>query len=113
MPRLNGRRSRILTDLLGAGGVLAELTEDSAIRLLPLADRDAGEMIDELKITKLLSGYRGARKGDLEALEQAVLALATMAEALGDRLVEAEINPLFVLPEGEGVAAADGLVVLA
>ena len=99
--------------LLGAGGVLAELTEDSAIRLLPLADRDAGEMIDELKITKLLSGYRGARKGDLEALEQAVLALANMAEALGDRLVEAEINPLFVLPEGEGVAAADGLVVLA
>ena len=99
--------------LLGAGGVLAELTEDSAIRLLPLTDQDAEEMIGELKVTKLLGGYRGAKVGDLAALKQAVLALAQMAESLGDRLVEAEINPLFVLPEGQGVAAADGLVVLA
>lgn len=99
--------------LLGAGGVLAELTEDSAIRLLPLTESDAEEMIGELKVTKLLSGYRGAKAGDLAALKQAVLALAEMAQSLGDRLVEAEINPLFVLPEGEGVAAADGLVVVA
>jgi hypothetical protein len=43
----------------------------------------------------------------------AVLAFAAMAEALGDRLVEAEINPLFVMPEGQGVRAVDGLAVLA
>jgi hypothetical protein len=40
------------------------------------------------------------------------MAFAGMVSSLGDRLVEAEINPLFVLPEGQGVRAADGLVVL-
>jgi len=42
----------------------------------------------------------------------AILAFSDMIVDLGDRLVEAEINPLFVLPEGQGVRAADGLVVL-
>ena len=49
----------------------------------------------------------------MEALIAAIERFAAMALALGDTLLEAEINPLFVLPRGEGVMAADGLVVLA
>jgi acetate---CoA ligase (ADP-forming) len=48
----------------------------------------------------------------VQALFQAINQLAGLAEALGERLLEAEINPLFVLPAGQGVVAADGLVVL-
>ncbi len=97
--------------LLGLGGVTAELFEDVAIRLLPIGRTDAESMVGELKARKLLAGFRGAPPADVAALVDAVLAFAAMAESLGERLLEAEINPLFVLPLG--VRAADGLVVLA
>ncbi len=97
--------------LLGLGGVTAELFEDVAIRLLPVGRGDAQAMVGELRAARLLAGYRGAPPLDVPALVDAVLAFAAMAEGLGERLLEAEINPLFVLPHG--VRAADGLVVLA
>jgi len=98
--------------LLGFGGVNAELFADTAIRLPPLGQSDAQAMIDALRLTPLLRGFRGRPKADVEALAAAIVAFSDMAVALGDRLLEAEINPLFVLPEGRGVLAADGLVVL-
>ncbi len=97
--------------LLGLGGTTAELFEDVAIRLLPLGRADAEAMVGGLRAHRLLAGYRGAPPLDVPALVDAVLAFAAMAETLGERLLEAEINPLFVLPQG--VRAADGLVVLA
>ncbi len=100
------------TILLGMGGVTTELFKDTAIRLPPIGSSDAAAMVDELKSGALLKGFRGRPKGDLEALVSAIMAFAGMVLSLGDRLVEAEINPLFVLPEGQGVRAADGLVVL-
>jgi acetate---CoA ligase (ADP-forming) len=98
--------------LLGMGGVAAELLKDTAIRPLPLLAGDAEAMIGELTMAPLLAGYRGRPRADLTALCSAIEAFAAMASCLGDRLAEAEINPLFVLPEGGGVKAADGLVVL-
>jgi acyl-CoA synthetase (NDP forming) len=98
--------------LLGMGGITTELFKDTAIRLPPLGRLDAEAMIDELKSSQLLKGFRGRPRGDLEALVSAILAFSDMIVDLGDRLIEAEINPLFVLPEGRGVRAADGLVVL-
>lgn len=96
--------------LLGLGGIVAELLDDVAIRLLPVGRVDAEAMIDELKGRKLLAGFRGAAPADTAALADAIVAFAAMAERLGDRLVEAEINPLFV--RLDGVRAADGLAVL-
>lgn len=98
--------------LVGMGGTAAELIGDTAVRLLPLAPGDAAQMIAELKSARLLGGYRGAPPRDVPALIDAIHAFAHMAETLGERLVEAEINPLFVLAEGHGVKAADGLAVL-
>ena len=98
--------------LVGLGGITAELFDDTAIRLLPITRRDAVAMIGELKTAPLLAGYRGAPPRDIAALADAILAFARMGEALGDRLIEAEINPLFVLAEGKGVRAADGVAVL-
>jgi acetate---CoA ligase (ADP-forming) len=101
--------------LLGAGGTAAELMGDTSVRLLTdaaLARDEALAMVRELKSWPLLDGYRGRPKADVEALVDAIVAFSTMAARFGDRLAEAEINPLFILDAGEGVVAADGLVVL-
>lgn len=98
--------------LLGAGGTAAEVFGDTQLRMLPLTRADAEAMVRGLKAHRLLTGFRGAPPADVPALVEAVLAFSRMGEALGARLLEAEINPLFVLPEGQGVRAADGLAVL-
>lgn len=103
--------------LLGMGGVTAELFHDTALRLLPkqggLRRSEALSMVQELKTWPLLDGFRGRPKADVEALVDAIVAFSSMAATLGERLVEAEINPIFVLPRGQGVVAADGVAVLA
>ena len=102
--------------LLGMGGVTAELLKDTTLRLLPpqggLGRADALAMAQELKTWPLLDGYRGRPRADVNALVDAIVAFSQMAAQLGDHLAEAEINPVFVLPEGQGVRAADGVVVL-
>ncbi len=103
--------------LLGMGGITAELFKDTTMRLLPLqgglSREEALEMVRELKTWPLLDGFRGRPKADVEALVSAIVAFSLMTAQLGERLVEAEINPVFVLPAGQGVRAADGVVVLA
>lgn len=110
--------------LLGMGGVTAELFKDTTMRLLaqdaqhgqslkPLSRAEALSMARDLKTWPLLDGFRGRPKADVEALVDAIVAFSAMAAQLGERLVEAEINPVFVLPQGQGVRAADGVVVLA
>lgn len=98
--------------LLGAGGVTTELYQDVALRLLPLDRTQARGMIDSLTCAPLLKGFRKAPLADVEALTDAILSFASMVDSLGDRVREAEINPVFVLPQGQGVRAGDGLVVL-
>ncbi len=102
--------------LLGLGGVTAELYADTALAMLPLTGRlsreQAADLPRKLKVWPLLDGYRGRPKADVEALIAAIVAFSEMAAALGDRLMEAEINPLFVLPAGRGVRAADGVAIL-
>jgi len=97
--------------LLGMGGVAAELFNDTVLRLLPLTRRDAEDMVRSLKTWPLLDGYRGRPRADVAALANAILAFAAMAATLDASLAEAEINPLFVLPAGQGVKAADGVVI--
>jgi acyl-CoA synthetase (NDP forming) len=102
--------------LLGMGGVTAELFKDTTMRLLPpeggLGLSEARAMARDLVAWPLLDGFRGRPKCDVEALAGTIVAFSRMVAQLGDRLVEAEINPVFVLPAGQGVRAADGLVVL-
>ncbi|WER50894.1 acetate--CoA ligase family protein [Cupriavidus sp. WKF15] len=103
--------------LLGMGGVTAELFQDTTLRLLPpaggLTHAEALDMIHCLKTWPLLDGYRGRPKADVGALADAIVAFSAMTAAMGARLAEAEINPLFVLPAGKGVRAADGVAVIA
>jgi acyl-CoA synthetase (NDP forming) len=97
--------------VIGAGGILVEMVQDSAMLLLP-TDRGAIERaIDGLKIAKLLKGYRGRPAGDLGAVADAVAAVAAFAEAHRGNLLELDVNPLMVLRNG--AVAVDALVVLA
>ncbi|SFG88833.1 acetate--CoA ligase family protein [Pseudomonas sp. NFACC45] len=102
--------------LLGAGGVTAELFKDTTLCMLPdhggLTLEQARAMMEKLTTWPLLNGYRGSVRRDIEALAQAIVNFSALVAALGERLVTSEINPLFILPEGQGVVAADAVLVL-
>lgn len=99
--------------VLGAGGVLAELLQDTATLLPPFTSMAIQAAISGLGIGRLLGGYRGRPPGDLPALVHAVLACARYAEDNVDRLLELDLNPVIVRPAGCGVVAVDALVRLA
>jgi acyl-CoA synthetase (NDP forming) len=95
--------------VLGIGGVLAEVYRDIALRLAPVSPEEARQMIEEVKGLAIIRGYRGMPRGDLDALAETVSAFSQLAAMA--QVKEAEINPLIVKPEGEGVIAVDGLIV--
>ena len=94
---------------VGMGGVYAELYEDTAVRLAPVSVEDAHEMIEEVRGLAIIRGFRGQPRGDVEALAQAIVVVSTVAVLTPD-VAEAEINPLIVRAEGDGVVAVDGLI---
>ncbi|EJT01845.1 acetate--CoA ligase family protein [Rhizobium sp. CCGE 510] len=95
---------------LGAGGILVELLEDSVILPLPATKTEIYAAISRLKLAKLIYGYRGRPKGDLDAAAVAIAAAADYVVRNAAWLEELDINPLMVLPEGQGVAAVDALI---
>jgi acyl-CoA synthetase (NDP forming) len=109
--RLDPQVGPIVT--LAAGGTLAEIYRDSAVRLAPTDRASARAMIDEVKGLAPIRGYRGLPPGDLDALADAIVALSNLAHLTAHPVAEAEINPLLVRAAGKGVIAVDGLVALA
>ena len=99
--------------MLAAGGIWAEVMRDRSIRLAPVSVETAREMIAEVKMLKTVSGLRGKAKGDLEALAQAIANLSQLAVRPELKVQEAEVNPLMVMLEGEGVMAVDALILKA
>ena len=98
---------------LGAGGVLVELLQDVQTLLFPVARADVQSALHALKAWPLLAGFRGKSAGDVEALVDAVLAIAAYAQANTHTLLELDVNPVLVMPEGQGVLAVDALIRLA
>jgi acyl-CoA synthetase (NDP forming) len=95
---------------VGLGGVFTEVMADVSCRLLPVDAAEADGMLRELKGFKLLAGYRGAPAADIGAAAAAIAALSDAVLCADARVHEVEINPLIVLPEGQGAFAADALV---
>ncbi|HLG71651.1 MAG TPA: acetate--CoA ligase family protein [Chloroflexota bacterium] len=98
--------------LFGMGGVAVEVYRDVVRRRCPIARAEALEMIGGVKGAVLLQGFRGAPPADVDALAATLLALSDFAVHAGDRLAELDLNPLMVLPRGQGVKAADALIIL-
>jgi len=103
--------------LVGMGGVTAELFQDTALRLLkpqtPLTEKEALAMLQALKTWPLLCGYRGRPVYDVDALIKAIVHFSELIVLMKDRLLECEINPIFVFEEKQGAKAADGIAILA
>jgi acetyl coenzyme A synthetase (ADP forming)-like protein len=89
----------------GAGGPTGELVRDLAVRLTPLSDLDAHEMVRSLRTFPLLDGYRGAEPCDVDSLEDVLLRVSAIVEAHRE-IVELDCNPLFVSPHGTTVVEA-------
>lgn len=95
--------------VLSTGGVMAELFNDSAVRLAPVDTPTAHEMINEVKGLATVRGYRNLPLGDLEALAQAIVNISNLATTAPE-VIEAEANPLQIHQNGAGVLALDALV---
>lgn len=101
------------TVLLGFGGVFTEIIGEFSVRLAPLTRADAREMVAGLKGYELLKGARGGAVLDIEALEVTLLQLSKLGISMGAKLRTLDINPLIVLPKGQGTVAVDALAVIA
>lgn len=99
------------TVTVGLGGVLVEVLRDVAVRVPPFGEDQALAMLSELRGRPLLDGVRGGPPVDVDALVEVVLRVQRMALELGDELAELDINPLMVLPRGQGAVALDALAV--
>jgi acetyltransferase len=97
--------------LFGSGGVMVEVYNDVALRRCPITRSEAQTMIAEVKGAQLLRGFRGRPAADLEALADTLVRVSHLATHLEGHLAELDINPLMVLPSGQGVKAVDALVV--
>ncbi|MFD5515842.1 acetate--CoA ligase family protein [Streptomyces sp. NPDC127066] len=98
------------TVTVGLGGVLVEVLRDTAVRVPPFGDDQARAMLSELRGRALLDGVRGGPPVDVDALVEVVIRVQRMALELGDEISELDINPLMVLPRGQGAVALDALV---
>jgi acyl-CoA synthetase (NDP forming) len=89
----------------GTGGVLVELLRDVAVRLAPLGEADAAEMVRGLKTSPLLTGFRGQPARDVPALHAALVRLSALAEDLAD-VAELDCNPVIVAERGAVIVDA-------
>jgi len=96
--------------MVGLGGIFIEVLKDVAFRRCPFGPEEAERMIRSLKGFPLLDGARGRPKADVQALAKALSALSAFAVAAGPRLASVDVNPMLVLPEGQGCFAADAVI---
>ncbi len=93
----------------GLGGVYVEILRDVSFRVTPLTDRDAREMVREIRGFRLLEGYRGHAAADVPALEEALLRISRLVEEVPE-IAELDLNPIFALPPGQGCRIADARI---
>jgi acyl-CoA synthetase (NDP forming) len=97
--------------MFGLGGVFVEVMRDVAFRLAPFDEREALSMLSEIRGVALLEGARGQPRADVRALAEVLARVSRFAYANRNAIEEIDINPLVVMPEGEGARALDALIV--
>ncbi len=95
--------------MFGLGGILVEILKDVSFRIVPLAPRDAREMIKEIKGHPLLEGYRGSEPVDIANLEKLVLKVSAFVEQHPE-IKELDLNPVFAY--SDGAVAVDARIIL-
>jgi len=90
----------------GLGGIHVELLGDVRFRIAPLTDRDADELMREIRGYPLLQGYRGQPAADVDALRDLLLRVSRLADEVPE-IIELDLNPVIVLPAGHGCRVVD------
>jgi acyl-CoA synthetase (NDP forming) len=93
----------------GLGGIHVEILADVCFRVTPLTDRDAEEMVREIRGYRLLEGYRGHPPADIPAIREVLLRVSRMVEDVPE-IRELDLNPIFALPPGQGCVVVDARV---
>ena len=93
----------------GLGGIHVEILGDVRFRVTPLTDRDASEMVREIRGYRLLQRYRGHPPADVQALEEVLLRLSLLVEEVPE-ITELDLNPIFALPPGQGCRIVDARI---
>ena len=96
--------------VFGLGGIFVELLKDSTVQLPSISRVEARKMITDLKGCKLLEGFRGRSRTDVDALITSIVQIGQLAEDFSDLITSLDINPLMVLPEGQGAVGVDILI---
>jgi acyl-CoA synthetase (NDP forming) len=99
------------TLVMGLGGVFVEVLADVAIRIPPITAAEARRALESLKGGAVFAGVRGAPAADIDAVADMAARLSWLAHDLSDNIVELDLNPVVVLPTGQGVFAVDALLV--
>ena len=99
------------TLVMGLGGVFVEILADVAIRIPPISAAEARRALESLKGAKIFAGARGAPPADIDALADMAERLSWLAHDLRDDIAEMDLNPIVVLPKGQGAFAVDALLV--
>ncbi|MBT3182133.1 MAG: acetate--CoA ligase family protein [Deltaproteobacteria bacterium] len=97
--------------LVGLGGIFVEVFKDTSIRVAPFCRREAKTMLSELKGYPILQGARGGKKYDIDSVIDSILNLSQLISDFPE-IAEIDINPFYVLPEGEGGMALDARIIL-
>lgn len=96
----------------GLGGIYVEIFKDVTRRVMPVTNRHAGEMLEELRCWPLMKGARGRPPRDLESLKKFIVAVSDYVAANADRIEEMDLNPVWVGAEGQGAFALDAVVMV-
>jgi acyl-CoA synthetase (NDP forming) len=99
------------TLVMGLGGIFVEILADVAIRIPPISAAEARRALESLKGAKVFAGARGAPPADTDAFAEMAARLSWLAYDLRDEIGELDLNPVIVLPKGQGAFAVDALVV--
>jgi acyl-CoA synthetase (NDP forming) len=97
--------------LFGLGGILVEILKEVSLRVVPLTNNDALEMIQETKGYELLMGHRGARKADVESLVQIIQGISQFSECF-QNVQELDLNPILVQERGKGAIIVDARITI-
>jgi acetyltransferase len=99
------------TLVMGLGGIFVEILADVAIRIPPIDAAEARRALENLKGAKVFAGARGAPPADLDALAEMAARLSWLAYDRRDHIAELDLNPVVVLPKGQGAFAVDALLI--
>jgi acetate---CoA ligase (ADP-forming) len=97
--------------MFGLGGIFVEVLKDVTFRVAPFDAAEAQRMIREIRGFAVLEGIRGAPSADVDALASMLAALSRFAAANAGTIESVDLNPVLVMPAGEGVVALDALLV--